>query len=354
MSDLISIFGDEFGDILFLVASHEIRKFIHVSEALRDIVEVTEIEWIDFQSRRKIADQILSLKQDGRYCSVLIISEDDYSHFDEIEILNAKIAAISFFSTSFSLQALSRTAEIIKNTNYALQLKTELALVERLDEADVTIFRDEDYGTESVFQHHESDNWFSLHGPLSFGQQAVLPTGELSVLTDESGQFSDQSKFRLDGKLLVKGVPIIHRSDFNVSLKETIETYDKLSSMKTESIIFNVKDGEIVSIADASMRNTSLLQEFEELLSSDSRYCKIHEIGFGSNPNCADLFDENYFPNERFPGVHFGLGLGSFTKYHIDLVCENTKVFIGSGNSYELREVYDTAALQFRENSSLY
>jgi len=70
---------------------------------------------------------------------------------------------------------------------------------------------------------------------------------------------------------------------------------------------------------------------FEE----DDNYRKIHEIGFGLNPDIYSFKGDKFLPNEMRRGVHFGLGLTPFTELHLDLACDNVAVIIDSGKHNE-------------------
>lgn len=326
--DFTPLFGAEFGDRFLLITSPNIRSSFRLVPWSENNCTVIEFVWLGSQSRQNLVAQLRQFQQENLYCSAIWITTDEYEHFSVSELKNIKFAAISFFSSSFSVKNLRKIVEITKKTDYQLQLKTESRMLDLLDSSQHMVFRCQQYKTEAVFNHLETEHWFSLHGSLEFGQQTVLPTGELSVLADPSGQFNEKSRFLLEGDLLLEGVPIVHRSHAEVSLSETLEQYKKLASMIKFPAIAKVCNGEIQDLYSPVEDRNPFLIELEKLFSTDSNFCKIHEIGFGTNSYCTLLTGNNFLPNERYPSVHFGLGLGGITRFHIDLVCKKITTLV--------------------------
>lgn len=340
LDDLTPLFGYELGDYFLLITSPDIRSGIKVATWSMEGCNLFEFTWLGSQSRQNLIAEFRKFSQANLRCSVLWITTDEYEHFTPSELTNVKIAAISFFSSPFITSNLQRILEITKTTNYQLQLDTESRMLDLLESARQIIFQCPGYGTQAVFDHHEAENWFSLHGPLEFGQQTVLPTGELSVLTAPSGQFDGQSNFLLEGQLLFQGVPVVHRSHPEISLSETLEQFRRLTSMRDFPVVASVHKGEIQNIYSPIKGHNPFLIELEQLFSNDVNYCKIHEIGFGTHPSCRQLVNDNFLPNERYPGIHFGLGLGGTTKFHIDLICTGIEVFLDTKSGKALRKLY--------------
>ena len=94
--------------------------------------------------------------------------------------------------------------------------------------------------------------------------------------------------------------------------------------MSVDGVVATVNAGAIVSLVSVSA-NQGFRQALETLFEDDPRYTKIHELGLGLNPIVA-FYPGNFLPNEMRQGVHFGLGLTPFTRFHIDLVCDQILV----------------------------
>ena len=183
-----------------------------------------------------------------------------------------------------------------------------------------------EHGTLATFEHRRSRYWFSLNGPLEHGQQTVLPTGELSTLTDPAGKFTMDNPFAFDGELLLQGEPIIHRGGQGVSVEETAAAYAAMAHLRTQPVRARVEHGSITEIRPVTQGGTQAARLLADLFDSDERYRKIHEVGFGTSQACLRLREGNFFPNERWPGLHLGFGLGGHTPFHIDLTCTKIEV----------------------------
>lgn len=315
---LAGLFGNELGDVLLLVTSRSVRPLIALDPS--DRLPIEEIDWTGPPSRAPLLARLDALRSSSRSASVLWIADDEFEHYTDEEIAGCKVAAISGFSAPLGVETLARTLRLVTETDYALETRLEKAFLEELDDAARIVFVSERFGTRAVFEHQTVEHWFSLHGALGWGQQVVLPTGELSALVNESGAYEDAARFALDGEVVLFGQPIVHRGGHEVSLEQTARAYANLASMRSDPVIASIERGVIVGLRSAVPASNAFLSGLSGLFSADERYRKIHEIGFGTHRGCNPLVDGNYFPNERYPGVHLGIGLGSYTQFHVDLV----------------------------------
>jgi hypothetical protein len=78
-----------------------------------------------------------------------------------------------------------------------------------------------------------------------------------------------------------------------------------------------------------------LRETFTRLVEAEPRYRKIHEFGFGTHPGCAKRQPGNFHPNERWPGIHIGLGLGGYTSFHIDLALTEVDVYLDREDGFD-------------------
>ncbi|GIH09923.1 hypothetical protein Rhe02_79900 [Rhizocola hellebori] len=329
-ADLTELYGGTLEDVFLLVASPAIRESLSLSNSTG--VTIEELAWHGPQSRAALVDALAEHHRSGRGVAVLWIADDEFEHFLDEQLVNARMAAISFFSTGFTASRLENYLRVLRAADYRGELRRESALLKILDQARKLEFHTPAFGTSAVFEHQRALHWFSLNGGLSRGQQTVLPTGELSALTDASGRFSMGNPFKLNGELVFYGAPIVHRGSRLVSVEETTQAYQAFAPMRRHPAIVRVEDGLITSVrAPSSALGNDFTRALETLFASDERYRKVHEIGFGTNTACVTLEPENFFPNERWPGVHFGLGLGGHTPFHIDLTCSSVELRAHTG-----------------------
>jgi hypothetical protein len=323
-AELIELYGGTLEDVFLLVTTPSIRSCLALANSGAAVIE--ELTWHGPQTRSLLVSTLAEHHSAGRGVAVLWIADDEFEHFLDEQLVNARMAAISFFSTGFTISRLESYLRVLRAADYRGELRRESALLRILDQARKLEFHTPRFGTSAVFEHQRALHWFSLNGGLSRGQQTVLPTGELSTLTDASGRFSMDNPFKLDGELVLHGAPIVHRGSRLVSVEETTAAYRAFAPMRRHPAIVRVEDGLITAVRTLSGQGNDFSRALETLFASDERYRKVHEIGFGTNTAVVSLEPENFFPNERWPGVHFGLGLGGHTPFHIDLTCSSVEL----------------------------
>jgi hypothetical protein len=351
-TDLCALFGWDLGDVLFLVASATVWKTLTIAPQGAVPLEIIRFVWRGPHSRQELISHFSALHRVGRRATALWIADDEFEHYLPEHLENVKLGAISYFSYPFTAESLAQYLTVLRNTDYAEELSTEEALLHYLEDAPAVEFVSHRYGTKAVFEHSAVDNWFSLHGPLAYGQQVVLPTGELAALTNPSGQFSMASRFPLNGSIVLKGEPIVHRGGRDISVEDTARMYDAMSSMREYPVVVEVADGLIKTLHSPVSGKNPFLDTLTLLFESDPRYRKVHEIGFGTNRQCGQMIAANFFPNERWPGVHFGLGLGGHTSFHLDLACVDLDVYVETPNNGTIN-VYEQIGLREHRSSLL-
>jgi hypothetical protein len=328
LSGLQPLFDGDFGDRFLLVAPPNVRAQIRLDTDVP--VTVVEQHWSGADTRADVVSQLADWRRAGLTASVLWITEDEFEHLLDEDMERVKLGAISYFSTGFTTTSFRRYLDIIAGTDYQAELGIEAALIGHLENALSLELRTARMRTSCVFEHQEALHWFSLHGPLQFGDQTVLPTGELSALADASGDFDAASRLRINGEIVFMGSPIIHRGGLNVSLEETLGTYSRLAPMQDLPVIAHVRGGYIEEFSAPTRESVSIRDAFNGLVEAEPRFRKIHEFGFGTHPGCADRQPGNFHPNERWPGIHIGLGLGGYTPFHIDLALTEVQVLLNT------------------------
>lgn len=319
-------FGNELGDVCVLVTDAAFDALASFAAPMD--IPVERLAWTGPETRSRLLARLASLREDGRRASVMWIAESEFEHFPDDELTHAKVLALSGFSEGFDPETLAATIQLVRTTDYLGELELEARLLAHLDDANTIVFESEAHAEHggARFEYQAAEHWFSIHGPLAFGQQAVLPTGELSALVDASGEFEAQAHFELDGPFVLRGHPIVHRGHADVSRELTRSWYQRLAVLIDVPVILHLEAGFVRSVAPLPAGPSTSAEALDALFLTDDRYRKIHELGLGTNVACRPLRTGNYFPNERYPGVHLGIGLGGHTDFHIDLVSTDTRV----------------------------
>ncbi len=326
LSTLLPLYDGDFGDQFLLVASEQVRRSIQL---VSDIPQpVHELRWRGAQTRSAFVEQLQDWRAGGQRVSALWIADDEFVHLTDEQADGVKLGAISYFSSGFNAVSLRHYLRIITGTDYVSELAIERRMLSMLEDASALVLRTPALETSCVFEHQETEHWFSLHGPLRFGDQTVLPTGEMSTLADGSGEYDPSSRLPLNGEVVFKGSPIIHRGDRGVSVEHTADTFARLAPMQDLPVVAHIRNGYIHEFSAPVPESKRLRDTFRALVDAEPRYRKVHEFGFGTHPGCADRLRSNFHPNERWPGIHLGLGLGGYTPFHIDLALTEVDVLL--------------------------
>lgn len=321
LTELLPLYGGDLGDLFILVTSPQVRGSLKLVQDLE--CEFHELSWECGSTHNRLLEILQANSQ--RRKSVLWVVDDEFRHYEREHLRNTKLGAISLLSDSGGTASLPLILDLVRRTDYSEQREIERRLLSLLSTAEKIRLRTPARNTDAVLLHRSTRHWFSLHGPLGWGDQTVLPTGELSVLTDPSGEFTE-ARFPLDGEIVLSGLPIVHRSTQEVPLADCKALFTSLASIWRHPVVARVENGVITDLGNGVSGEHPALDAFRRLFAADERYRKIHEIGLGTNRVCRPLRQSNFFANERFPGAHFGLGLGGYTNFHIDLVCTEVKV----------------------------
>lgn len=343
LSKFLALYDGDFGDDFLLITSERVRRSIRL---VADIPQpVHEMKWTGPESRAPFVEQLREWRARERKASVLWIAEDLFEHLLDEDGAGVKLGAISYNSSEFTPLSLSQYLRIIAGTDYESELAVEGKMLSLMDDAEALVLATPALGTRCVFQHHEAEHWFSFHGPLRYGDQTVLPTGEISTLADGPGAYDRNSRLPIDGEIVIKGSPIIHRGDRSITAEHTADTYTRLAPIEDLPVVAHVRNGYIHDFTAPIPEAKRLRDTFRALVEAEPRYRKIHEFGFGTHPGCADRLRSNFHPNERWPGIHIGLGLGGYTPFHIDLALTEVEVLLDSAEA-GMVPLYQTLGLR--------
>jgi hypothetical protein len=306
-----------------------------------------------------IADSFV-IEQDGSYksCEILQYSNDDFveaiyqaeepahilaicpNHFiSSVQAHNLgqrKLAVMAANSAPTSVEAIGHFVTVLEATDPHAQRSFADRFFDLVEQTTALQIVDEDYGTSAWFDPHANDDyeWFEQGGPIDWGGQQIVPSGELSVLPLAHGQFEADRRLAIEGEVALKGITIVHSGKPSFLPADQARIYRELLVLETHAIIAKVENGVFTDLRATHPSVESARSMLEKLFAVDSRYAAIWELGFGINTNLA-LWPENTAMNEVYGGdngvVHWGLGLTPFTQYHLDIICPGTKLLSAAG-----------------------
>ena len=348
LANLRGVFGDPEGAQFALVASERIFRDIDLAGS--DAYSSTTFITADGEDAvRRISGL------EGRYHVLAITSDLPFASPPPGAVTKVKLGVLPLFSTGYSSEKLRRALDLIQQADYIAQARSAekiLAHLMRSSNADLL-----SAGATATLQLRGCSQpiyFFNQSGPLAWGRQSVLPAGEVSLLTDAHGRYSVDSTFKLNGSIRLRGYPVVHRGSCPCSFAkslyltggvaesscpvvrqqyvdevELLSLFHKLEPLRTSDAIAEVRDGHIVALNPG--RSDSFGAALEAIFDEDRRYRKIHEIGIGLLDASDWFMHEDFLPNEMRSGVHLGLGLTPYTKFHIDLVLPNAS-FANAGH----------------------
>jgi hypothetical protein len=278
-----------------------------------------------------------------RRAHVLVVSPHRFfeSPPDDVIGPERKLLAMACNSTPTTLEALEHFLEQVAKTSSRAQDAFAERFFEVVEEAEVLRFVNAAVGTELVFQHWSEDVeyvWNQQGGSLGWGEQQILPSGEISVLPIEIRSFDDGLRLVLDGELTLHGYPILHNGTPSFSRADQARIHGELDAMRHSPLVAEVKDGHITDLRSTGPAGEPARRMLQSMFDVDSRYRKVWEIGFAHNVT-LELLGGNHAMNEVYGGhdegtdgcLHWGLGLTPYTQYHLDVISPGTQVLTDTG-----------------------
>jgi hypothetical protein len=270
--------------------------------------------------------------------SVIIVAPNIYCRSPNPELLknNTKLGILACFSTPSTIESI---AHFLKQAEFTDAIKQDIRgelFFKQAQGADRLEFYDMESNTKTVFNHLDDNlQWHEQTGVLDWGDQQLLPSGEISTLpVSVFGQNID-SQLNINGVITIQGVAVLHSGQVSYLDEDQKNIYDSLSAINTHPIYLTIQNGLIKNI-DAQQKDHPAKIMLESLIAVDSRYRILIEIGFGINNN-LELYPSNNAMNEVFGGdngvVHFGFGLLPYTQYHMDFLCPNISVKKTNGDT---------------------
>ncbi|MEH2185390.1 MAG: hypothetical protein V7K64_04305 [Nostoc sp.] len=276
------------------------------------------------------------IEQTDEPAHVLVICPEHFITSVEPHQLGCrKLAIMAVNSTPTSLPAIKHFLDVMETTDPDAQRMFANRFFDILEQSEYLSIVDMRYQTSASFLHFDDEyEWFEQGGSLDWGQQQIVPSGELSVLPLTHGEFSTERNLRINGQVAFWGYPILHSGKHFCQREEQACIYSELSVLKDHAVVATIEDGVIRKLHATHPSVASAKFTLERLFSIDSRYRFIWEVGFGIN-TALKLWPGNAAMNEVYGAdygvLHWGFGLTPFTQYHLDIICPHTKVLSNTG-----------------------
>lgn len=267
---------------------------------------------------------------------ILVISPGRFFESPPSELLGRrKVIAMACNSTPTDPDIIRHFISVIERTSATEQEHFSDVFFEMIEEADHLEYRNERYGTSAVLEHFSRDLvWNQQAGRVDWGEQQIVPSGEISVLPIEITDFDEEASLPLNGELTFHGYPILHNGTPSFTRADQARIHRQLAPMQDHAIIAQIVDGRITGIRPVDEGATPAVKMLEAMFEVDSRYQHLWEIGHALNTS-LDLLPGNHAMNEVYGGakgcLHLGIGLTPYTQFHLDVIVPGTTVYTDSG-----------------------
>ncbi|MYS19384.1 hypothetical protein GA0115240_107718 [Streptomyces sp. DvalAA-14] len=270
---------------------------------------------------------------------ILVVSPYRFFQSPDPELLGGrrKLMAMACNSTPTTMKEIRHFLGVMEATSASEQGAFSDTFFELAEEAEHLQYVDRVHGTRAVLQHL-SDGlvWNQQAGPLEWGDQQIVPAGEISVLPIEITDFHEDLHLPLEGEIVLRGYPILHNGTPSFSRLDQARIHGKLAAMREHAVKATVVRGRITTLEALDPGAAPAVEMLEQMFAVDSRYRIVWEIGHALNTS-LDLMPGNHAMNEVYGGtegcLHIGLGLTPFTQYHLDMIVPDTKVLGSNGTA---------------------
>ena len=171
---------------------------------------------------------------------IMVISPNVFFESPMPEVLGSgrKLMAMACNSTPTSLETIKHFLEVTGRTSPDEQASFSDTFFELLESADYLVYEDRKRGTRATLQHlEESLVWNQQAGPIEWGEQQIVPSGEISVLPIEITEFAEDLKLPLDGEIAIRGYPILHNGTPSFSRTDQARIHARLSPLRHHEAI---------------------------------------------------------------------------------------------------------------------
>lgn len=270
---------------------------------------------------------------------VLVMSPDTFFQSPEDQLIGAgrKLLAMACNSTPTDSSALCHFIRCIEATDPVAQEKFCDHFFDLAERGDTLEYHDAEFGTTAVLKLFTRELvWNQQAGLVNWGEQQIVPSGEISVLPIEITDFDAALSLPLDGEIVIRGYPILHSGTPSFSLRDQRRIHDQLWPLRENAVKATVEDGVISHLEALSPAAIDVVDMLESMFAVDSRYRIVWEIGHALNTT-HDILVGNHAMNEVYGGtdgcLHWGIGLTPYTQFHLDVISPGTYVTNDHGDT---------------------
>ena len=269
---------------------------------------------------------------------LLVIAPECYFESPSPKIFGKKrkLSVMACNSTPWSLRSIKHFLTCGEQTDPQWMDQMVQQFYQKVESASELVFADRRYSCRATLKLPKAGaRWHQQAGPLDWGEQQLFPAGEISTLPINVFGMDIQSRFDLNGDIVLHGPVILHSGKASFSFEDRNRIFGRLSALTHTSIQARLEKGVVVKMEPHSKRAKEAVQMLEALFEVDSRYRVICEIGFGLN-HWVKPYPGNAAMNEVHAAyqegtLHWGLGITPFTQYHLDVLCPWTAVLDEEG-----------------------
>ncbi len=324
-------FGEPMGSVFCLITNPEFMEEITLIESgdYRDYIR------IPFKTGERFEDVLPERVPEQAH--ILAISPEAFFESPMPEQLGPrrKLMGMACNSTPTSLDTIKHFLKVMERTSPADQGVFSDTFFDKLERADHLVYVDERHGTRAELQHLQPDLvWNQQAGPLEWGEQQIVPSGEISVLPTQIVEFHEDLHLPLEGTIAFRGYPILHSGTPSFSRRDQARIHSRLASMNLHAVIATVERGIITDLRPHTPGASAAVEMLNTMFDVDSRYRIVWEMGHALNVS-LDILPGNHAMNEVYGGtegcLHWGLGLTPFTQFHLDIISPDTTVYTDGG-----------------------
>lgn len=317
-------FGDPDGAAFCLVTSPSLLDQVELARTAR--YKDYQIIPLDDDFNTILRDRIPSRAH------VLVMSPDTFFQSPEDELIGAgrKLLAMACNSTPTDTAALHHFLRCIEATDPLAQETFSERFFDLAERGDALEYHDAAFGTTAVLALFTRELvWNQQAGLVDWGEQQIVPAGEISVLPIEITDFDAALSLPLDGEIVIRGYPILHSGTPSFTQRDQRRIHDRLWPLRENATKATVENGVITLLEALTPGAADIVDMLEHLFAVDSRYRIVWEIGHALNTT-HEILDGNHAMNEVYGGtdgcLHWGLGLTPYTQFHLDIISPGTYV----------------------------
>lgn len=327
----LSPFGSAEGSVFCLMTNPEVADQITVIQDAPYREYVTVLLGPDDKF-----DDVLT-QQVPEEAHVLVVSPNHFFASPEPEILGPrrKLMAMACNSTPTTMETIQHFVGVMERTSAAEQDAFSETFFELAETTDHLVYVDEKHGTRATLDHLREDLvWNQQAGSLDWGDQQLVPAGEISVLPIGIMEFDEKLNLPLDGDIAFRGYPILHGGEMSFTREDQARIQRAFQPLQHYAIVAHVEHGRMTSLRPFEPEAAGLVRMLESMFEVDSRYELVWEIGHAMNTS-LDILGGNHAMNETYGSthgcLHFGLGITPYTQYHLDIIAPDMTVYTESG-----------------------